>query len=622
MTNFRKCRLRTVHILDLVGKLTPDVLEYIFGLLPQEFFTRWLLQLPKNNVLRQAADSIMEKQLYFILLSRKDNKDEPFWSAKDPWTKFGLDTFRGLDASNHFLRVTKEVRPRRVILAALEDFELLRKFLVDHRTWIASLDHVEVILRSFPLTEATFSTLETLSHNLVSLRLERVWTWGRLEYIRLHGLTRFPKLTKAYLDCATNSSEALDPEGWEFHYGHTLSEKDVVRQPAFPPRLTELHLLGCGLLIMCPPTFLSPPNLQRLEMDYSSYPTLDLKELPPMLTTLRLFCMRFGRLKGCTLPELLETINIIDDDWPFETDLLADFARISTHGWPSGLKRLRVPIDLFASLYNVPPAIETLTIRQQFHTDTRLNSIILSSYPNLVELNILKMLLPERVEFPPTLERLSMTDCEITSLKWFEFPTGLRKIDFSRTKLPDINTYPYWHRLVSLVELDLTCTYVRIGLWIPPPNLEILKLRLTKIDPLRFFLLDSVCQHLKLRILDLKQNYLTDILGMIVPQLLEILILDNNPIEHIPLLVNVKHLSLQVCLRDTSSDCFHFEPQKSRLQTIDVTSNWTRSFDRKFQASLARIGLKVLGPSEGLDRRCEVEPLYTWEIKRKYKAKR
>lgn len=590
----RHCRAATVRLLDLLHRFPPDVLERICKSLPQKFFSGCFLQLPKSSVLRRVADMLF-RDLYFVLLPRAQH-----WQDITLWEQQGINILRGPVACDNFLGSLTEVHPHRVILAVRGDFRLLEGLLDAHCQWFKQRDEVEVMMSDCDLTDANLQVLEVFSHNLVKVSLERI-DFHCLRYFTNYGWTRFPKLAswinirgfKGKWASITPHHTALKSSSSNAKLQLEWNCTDIGLL-AFPASLTELHAEFCNS-----PTLVRVPGLRVLLFTCNSIDTLDLDKLSPTLTKLDLSRNVIFRINGCSLPMLIETLDLSHN--PLDP---IDLGRISFHGWPPGLRVLRldhVPLESLSCVYNTPRCLEVLTIGE-----STVQSLDLSLLPCLLELRIYSTLIPwESVAFPASVERLVINLCKVTSLECFKFPTQLMKLDLSENCISNLNTYPDWHSLVNLTELELRDNEIALGRWMPPPNLQVLDLTRNEIDAFECDLLKAGNQFIKLRHLDLTCTNLTDLSAVTFPRLLVSLVLDQNHVISLPSLANVRHLSL----REGWKKEFLFEPQVSSLQTIDFTYNHIKPLCPRFFQSMSNLHLKLLGSQKRLNRLCVVAPL-------------
>lgn len=443
----------TVRLIHLLQRLPPYPLELVLASLPQKYFTRWLLHLPNSSTLRRVAEYIFTNNMLMLL--------NPHGYLDFPWNARSVNALRGPAACEKFIR-NIGIRPRRVTVA-VRNFSDLDSLLEVYSWWFRSLDEVVLFIHC-DLTDAICHKLEVFRSNLVEIRLEYL-NYYCSEYFRAHGWTRFPKLKSLTSDVHSTLDEELVYLSGRFikpgNHGIDLWwDYSEVHLLVLPPHLTELCVHGCNSPMVC------PPSVKTLRLTKNTIPTLELDKLPLSLTTL-VFCENHTtRISGCAFPELLETLHLFEPIDP--TDLI----RISSHGWPPGLRHLTISLRMrqcFDCIFNLPQCLETLKI-----DGFKVFGSPFDSLPRLVKLTIEYLrVLWEDIRFPPTLQHLSITNCKLTALDMFEFPTLIKTLDLRFNEIVDLDTYSGWHRLVNLVELDSSSNWCELSPWHPPPSIKV-----------------------------------------------------------------------------------------------------------------------------------------------------
>lgn len=575
MTNprLRTCRMYTVRLIKLLERLPQEILESVLRILPQKFYTRWLLSLPSTSILRKMGDFILGPNIY-LLHTRKIHDDQ---ESLVPFDKQALNTLRGAVACEAFIK-NYNFPQQRVTLIANRSNKGLETLLETYKERLKQLKEVEVHLDGLDLTIDFMHALEVFRHNLTILSLDHV-KFRCHDYIKAHGWNRFTNLATfvcndypldlvspkpLYLNTpASNESEQESGDTGQLLFPSHLIELSItysqIKRFESPPKLQVLKLStytgGPFNLKMLPPTLttldlniashykgnwsallkLLPPTLRILRLSEFEGESFQLELLPHTLTTLALTVNTLCEITG-TLPELLESVSLSGG--------LNLLERISSQGWPPRLRHLELDRHPYFSLFCVHDVLQCLRTLHILRCGIEGNPF--PSFSCLVELEVYVLkILSELIEFPSTLQKLSLCEDNLTSLEVFDFPVLLETLDLSYNEIVDLDTFPAWERLVNLIELDLSYNRVHLGLWMPPSNLETLELDDNEIESLEgcsLFLPGN--ENLKLRYLGLACSpfVYTPSFKPTPPMLKRINLVGTFIPEDSPRLAEVKHL--------------------------------------------------------------------------------
>lgn len=600
-----------------------DVLRHV----PAALISEGLLKVPQLRPL--LIDQYYSKELHFIISPTL----RPHFCVSDPQLRALTDVLTYADIED-FLVDNPDIAPHTIKLIASLDFRSLETLLRQFRSRLLQIPEIHIHIEKYELTPddvellLSFPNLHKLQTGRITLR-NAASTFDKL----FPTMMNLKELVFLGHEIADWSAIALPPN---------LQNLDVSWYPDtdvatinLPETVTNIYWNQDGLSDGVFESLSFPLALKTLMVTYNSISSIDVSHLPQTLETIDLSNNNLREFKcvGETawppnLKSILLNNNLIDN---------RSIEQLQKIAWPPFLENLRLDENKFTSLEHLsglPDSLKYLDL-----SDTPLISFEVTPdenddysffrFPDTLDtLNIQgcralrydgfgDSVVPvgSRIHFPPHLQTLKLTECNLDRLSYFFFPLSLKTLTLSGNRISDLNTYNYaidgeelvsWKKLSNLEYLELFLNHIdNLENWLPPTSLERLDLRRNRMTELTSrntpLFNGKYCSDSELRVLNLEQNEIHAIDPLLcLPQNLMHLILSKNKLEEFVFTdAIVEHASLsrldlswnQIQKISKAGSAF-----QSRLKEIDLSKNSGSPFQMtvdEFYAVLEAIGFQA-----------------------------
>lgn len=554
----------------------PRLPEQLFGEILQYLDADHIFLLLQVPQLRQTViDEIYTKEVHFAL--------SPTRRPHICNGRSDLVDITSLTECDDFLEENPDINPKTVAVITHGDFSSLRTFLQKHAKRLAAIPCVEILVESY---------------SLASYEMDFVLSRPNLTKLQIGGITMEhcgSSLEENLLNCTSldqlvilghqinNWSRVIFPPSitvldisWNLHTDITTM--------VFPPRLNELFLNRSGISDSILKSLTFPSSLQTLQLTHNMLEHLDVSCLPRTIETLDLSSNIIESISG-QWPPYLKTILLHGNS-------LHDHSFAHMGQWPQNLQTLRVDVNKlfsFGALKGLPDDLHYLDVSHNNFNRYE----ILDNHGSTFEFprNLKTLFLTgndrlkyddqhRRIRFPPTLTKLNMDGCNITSLEHFHFPSSLISLSVSGNRISDICSYighgVDWTQLSRLVKLELVYNRINsVAHWVPPRNLRTLNLSENSFTELRRAqtpLFDGV--EIQLTTLILDDNQITHLDSVRFPPQLRTISLENNLITASLDLAPFSSIQEVFLKGNTLTGVyFSYSSTESKVKKLDLTQN-------------------------------------------------
>lgn len=486
--------------LELPWTIIGDVCLY----LDPETVAETLLKVPKLRSI--IIEQYYSQELHLILSPTK----RPHFCSPDPQRKQLIDimTFGEIE---DFLVENPDLVPRLYKVITSGDFRSMEILLRQFHERLSQAPRLEIHIENYELSpkdaELIFSFPNLFKVQTSRIKLRRcISTLSRL----LPQLQNLKELIFLGHEIHNWSNVRFPPN--LSHLDMSWYPETDVTTISLPESLNNLYWNQAGIDNTVFDKLKYPPLIKTLMLTYSSLASVNVLQLPPTLETIDLSYNNIHSFQfedhECRWPASLKSIllnaNLIDD---------SSLKQLTAIEWPPFLENLRLDENKLTSLEHLstlPRSLKYLDL-----SDTQLKGFGVShnddDYPffkfpesldtlNFQGCNSLtygeasiydQIPMEQRIQFPPNLESLNLTECNVTRLAYFAFPLSLKTLSLTGNRLQDLTTYDLtfgtteivsWKHLTHLRELELYYNNIK-GLqnWCPPKSLRRVDLRRNKI---------------------------------------------------------------------------------------------------------------------------------------------